>query len=87
MNKFFNGLGVSYQQHTVEGRALFPETLVCDTAALIGCGLFISVTTDTRDLDIIEWFAGTQEQRTICNPHRLPVLFINPRNDIYVLCD
>lgn len=87
MNKFFNGLGISYQQHTVEGRALFPETLVCDTAALIGCGLFISVTTDTRDLDIIEWFAGTQEQRTICNPHRLPVLFINPRNDIYVLCD
>ena len=87
MNKFFNGLGVTYKQQAVEGRALFPETVVCDTAAHIGCGLFISVTTDTRDLDIIEWFAGTQEQRTIHNRHRLPVLFINPRNDIYVLCD
>ncbi|MBR6992401.1 MAG: hypothetical protein IKH97_09315 [Bacteroidales bacterium] len=87
MNKFFNGLGVTYNQQSVSGHALFPETLVCDTAAHIGCGLLISVTTDTRDLDIIEWFAGTQERRTIRNPHHLPVLFINPRNDIYVLCD
>ena len=87
MNKFFNGLGVTYNQQFVSGHALFPETLVCDTAAHIGCGLLISVTTDTRDLDIIEWFAGTQERRTIRNPHHLPVLFINPRNDIYVLCD
>ena len=87
MNKFFKGLGVTYDQQSVKGRTLFPETLVCDTAAKIGCGLLVSVTTDTRDLDIIEWFAGTQEQRTICNPHRRPVLFINPRNDLYVLCD
>ena len=87
MNKFFNGLGVTYNQQSVSGHALFPETLVCDTAVHIGCGLLISVTTDTRDLDIIEWFAGTQERRTIRNPHRLPVLYINPRNDIYVLCD
>jgi hypothetical protein len=87
MNKFFNGLGVTYNQQSVSGHALFPETLVCDTAAHIGCGLLISVTTDTRDLDIIEWFAGTQERRTIRNPHHLPVLFINPRNVIYVLCD
>ena len=87
MNKFFNGLGVTYNQQSVSGHALFPETLVCDTAAHIGCGLLISVTTDTRDLDIIEWFAGTQERRTIRNPYHLPVLFITPRNDIYVLCD
>ncbi len=87
MNKFFNGLGVAYDQQSVTGRALFPETLVCDTAAHIGCDILISVTTDTRDLDIIEWFAGTQEQRSVRNPHHLPVLFINPRNDLYVLCD
>ena len=87
MNKFFNGLSVTYDQQSVSGRALFPETIICDSAAHIGCGILISVTTDTRDLDIIEWFAGTQERRTIRNPLRLPVLFINPRNDIYVLCD
>ena len=87
MNKFFNGLGVTYNQQSVSGHALFPETLVCDTAAHIGCGLLISVTTDTRDLDIFEWVAGVHEHRTIRNAAALPVLYINPRNDIYVLCD
>ena len=87
MNKFFKGLGVTYQAHSVSGRALFPETLVCDTAATLGCGLLISVTTDTRDLDVLEWVAGVQEQRTIRNAQQMPVLYINPRNDIYVLCD
>lgn len=87
MNKFFKGLKVEYEQATVSGNALFPETLVCDTAATRGCGLLISTTTDTRDLDIVEWFAGTQEQRVIRNTHKMPVLFLNPRDDIYVLCD
>lgn len=87
MNKFFRGLGVEYEQQSVTGRALFPETLICDAAAQSGCGMLISVTTDTRDLDVLEWFAGTQEQRTIRNADHLPVLFLNPRDDIYVLCD
>lgn len=87
MNKFFKTLGVSYDSRAVDGHALFPETIICDNASLMGCGLLISVTTDTRDLDIIEWIVGTQEQRTIRNAAKMPVLFINPRNDIYVLCD
>lgn len=86
MNKFFKGLSVSYEDRVVAGRALFPETIVCQAAAQ-ECGLLISVTTDTRDLDIIEWFAGVQESRTIRNSQRMPVLYLNPRNDIYVLCD
>lgn len=86
MNKFFKGLSVQYSDRVVQGRALFPETIICSRAAE-ECGLLISVTTDTRDLDIIEWFAGVQESRTICNVKRMPILFLNPRNDIYVLCD
>lgn len=87
MNKFFKNLDIVYADEVVSGRALFPETVVCQQAAQRGYGLLISVTTDTRDLDIIEWFAGVQEHRTIRNSHRLPVLYLNPRNDIYVLCD
>lgn len=86
MNKFFKGLSVQYADKVVSGKALFPETIVCRQAAQ-ECGLLISVTTDTRDLDIIEWFAGVQESRTICNDALMPVLYLNPRNDIYVLCD
>ena len=87
MNKFFKGLGVKYQEHIVEGRAVYPETRVCENAVLLGCGLLISVTTDTRDRDVLEWFAGVQEDRTIRNNAHLPILYLNPRNDIYVLCD
>jgi hypothetical protein len=87
MNKLFANLGVSYTDHVVSGHALFPETIICDSAAQQGCGLLISVTTDTRDLDVIEWVAGVAEHRTIRNLACLPVLYINPRNDIYVLCD
>lgn len=87
MKKFFKGLGVSYEDSVVSGRALFPETIICQSAYDRGCGLLISVTTDTRDLDFLEWFAGTHEQRIIRNSNKLPILFLNPRNDIYVLCD
>jgi len=87
MNKLFANLGVSYNDQVVSGRALFPETIICDSAAQSGCGLLISVTTDTRDLDVIEWVAGVAEHRTIRNVAKMPVLYINPRNDIYVLCD
>ena len=87
MDKFFRNLGITYDSLPVEGRALFPETLVCTAAAQAGHELLISVTTDTRSRDVVEWFAGVQEDRTVRNPHRLPVLFINPRDDIYVLCD
>ena len=87
MNKLFKSLGVTYTDHTVSGRALFPETIICDSAAALQCGLLISVTTDTRDLDVVEWVAGVQEHRTIRNSAQMPVLYINPRNDIYVLCD
>lgn len=87
MNKFFKSVGVSCDALVVTGRALFPETRVCAAAAEQHCDLLISVTTDTRDLDILEWFAGVAEQRTIHNAHKLPVLYLNPRDDIYVLCD
>lgn len=87
MNKFFANLGVSYTNQVVGGHALFPETLVCDSACRSGCGLLISVTTDIRERDVIEWVVGVAEQRTICNSAAMPVLFINPRDDIYVLCD
>lgn len=87
MNKFFKSVNVACDARVVSGRALFPETRICAAASESGCDLLISVTTDTRDLDIVEWFAGVAEQRTIRNTAQLPVLYLNPRDDIYVLCD
>lgn len=87
MDKFFQDLHITYTTHSLTGQVLFPEVKACDTAATMGLGLLISVTTDMRDRDVVEWFAGVQEDRTIRNNNCIPVLYLNPRNDIYVLCD
>lgn len=87
MNKIFAGLNITYQSHTLMGRAVYPETIACQYAAEHRFGLLLSVTTNLRDRDIVDLIAGTQEDRTICNKHMLPILFLNPRDDIYVLCD
>lgn len=88
MDKFFKTLGLTYEEHVLEGRSpLFPEGRVLEEAKAEGCGVLITLTTDVRKRDVLEWFIGTGEQRIIRNADRLPVLFLNPRDDFYVLCD
>ena len=88
MDKFFRTLGLTYEEHVLTGRSsLFPEGRVLEEAVAQGCGMLVTLTTDVRKRDIVEWFAGTQEQRIIRNAARLPILFLNPRDDFYVLCD
>lgn len=88
MDKFFGSLKLEYTPHPIEGRTpLFPEGRVLEESNALGCGVLITLTTDLRKRDVIEWFIGTQEQRTIRNASLLPVLFLNPRDDFYVLCD
>lgn len=88
LDKFFSSLGVSYESHTLPyQRLLFPETSVATAAADSGCHLLISTTTDLRNKDLLDYLLGSAEQRTICNPERMPVLYLNPRDDLYVLCD
>ena len=88
MDKFFRTLNLTYEEHTLEGRVpLFPEGRVLEEAKALGCGLLITLTTDLRKRDVLEWFIGTQEQRIIRTPLLTPILFLNPRDDFYVLCD
>ena len=88
MDKFFRTLNLTYDDHIVAGRSpLFPETRVLQEADNLGCGLLVTLTTDVRKLDVLEWFIGKQEHRIARNAARLPVLFLNPRDDFYVLCD
>ena len=88
MDKFYESLHIQYEDHAIEGRSpLFPEKNVCQEAGETGCGLLITLTTDMRKRDVVEWVMGTQEERTIKNSAEMPVLFLNPRDDFYVLCD
>lgn len=88
LDKFFYGFGIHYQAHPITGKqGLFAETAVVTEAAKDGCHLLISTTTDLRNKDLLDYLLGSAEQRTIRNTQQLPILFLNPRDDLYVLCD
>ncbi|MBQ0016311.1 MAG: hypothetical protein KBT04_04955 [Bacteroidales bacterium] len=87
VEKIFGDLNIHYHTQTYSGGKLFTEPAAVSYAAQHNISLFISLTTDTRDRDMLEWIIGTPEQRVIRNPEKLPILFLNQRDDLYVLCD
>lgn len=87
LKNFFEKLSLPYQQSELQGQSTYPDIDALQHAQQQHIGLIIATTTPTRQVDFIEWFTGTQEQRTIINDQRIPILYINPRDDMYVLCD
>ena len=87
LDKFFSSLGVSYSKETMPTAANFPDRKAAEIAHNKSYDLMVCVTTDTREHDLLDWLIGVQDTRVVKNKQGLPVLFINPRDDIYVLCD
>lgn len=87
LGKFFAGLNVEYKREAIDGSVNFQDISAIKHSINQGYNLMICVTTDTRELDVVDWFIGKAEHRVIKNKYKIPVLFINPRDDIYVLCD
>lgn len=85
MDKIFKNLKVSYQKADLGKPKMFVDVVAIEKAHELGIGLLISTTTTERD--VMEYFIGVQEARTIVNEHKIPILFLNPREDLYVLCD
>lgn len=50
-------------------------------------GLLIAMTTDRRDRDIGDMLLGNPERRLLASAGTTPILFLNQRDDLYVLCD
>lgn len=85
LHKLYTGLEVTFQPHIIGSNSTFPDTEALRFANGQGYKLLICVTTKERDT--LEFFIGTQELRTITNRYNIPILFLNPREDLYVLCD
>lgn len=49
--------------------------------------LLVALATDPRATDPIDWILGTADRRLLTHPSATPILFLNPRDDLYVLCD
>lgn len=87
LDKIFNGLKLTYIKEPFIRKTAFIDVCALEYSQNKGYDLFISVTRDTRAIDPLEFIIGTQEQRTIKNPYHIPVLFINTKNETYILCD
>lgn len=85
LHKLYTDLEISFQPHIMESKSTYQDINAIRYAAANNYGLLISVT--TKEKDGLEFFIGVQESRTIINKERIPILFLNPREDLYVLCD
>lgn len=83
LEKLYSGLGITHGvQELPRGGAYVDCTILKEVSEI---DLLVAVT--TQEKDFFEYFTGTQEDRTLRNARHLPVLYLNPRDDIYVLCD
>lgn len=85
LHKLYTGLDIQFQPHIIDSRSTFADKNALEYAHSNGYDLLIAVT--TKEKDGLEFFVGVQEQRTIVNKYDIPILFLNPREDLYVLCD
>ena len=85
LHKLYTSLDICFQPHVIGSNSTFPDTDALRFANDQGYSLLISVTTKERDT--LELLIGTQELRTISNSYQIPILYLNPREDLYVLCD
>lgn len=85
LNKFFANLNLTFLPLIVSGRSASPDLNALPTIQQNGYSLLVTVTTKEKDLG--DTIFGAPETKIIQNPFQIPVLFINPRTDLYVLCD
>lgn len=91
LEKIFSSLGLSYETAVLEGGSEFgnPDLVAMKTLTrgASSDSLFLALVPDRRDRDIGDYFSKPDELHLIKNEAHLPVLLLNQRDDLYVLCD
>ena len=89
MQKMYRTLDVGYTTESIPmANFKHPDMVVATETELLkpGDSLLIAMTTDRRDRDLGDLVAGPAELR-LMKRCRVPILFLNQRDDLYVLCD
>lgn len=87
--KMYRSLGVEYNTVSITASNIkSPDLIVAETPGLLSpdASLLIAMTTDRRDRDLVDLVAGPPELRLLKHIN-VPTLFLNQRDDLYVLCD
>lgn len=84
MKKMYTSLGINYNISTPPiSNFQNPDQVALDT---IKPDILVVLATDRRDKDIGDFLLGTPEFRLLSHPSA-PLLILNQRDDLYVLCD
>ena len=86
LEKIFSSLSLTFIQHPLEGGSQYSDP---DLRAIgqDGTDLFIALVPDTRDRDLLDILSPSPSLRLLRNAGEKPILFLNQRDDLYVLCD
>lgn len=92
LEKIFTSLNLTYETSVIDGGSEFgnPDLLAIKTLnkqTAKQTSIFIALVPDRRDRDLGDLFAKRSELRLIENSAHIPVLLLNQRDDLYVLCD
>lgn len=85
VDKVFGGLNLEYTAGVLAGSELGNPDI--EAIKKEDVGLFITLVADQRDRDLGDLFVKRPELRVIENERLIPVLLLNQRDDLYVLCD
>ena len=77
--KFMDGKGIDYEIHSAEGKKNFPVEIM-EFGASINADLILILS--TKNIGLTDYVLGAQEQYVIANSSKIPVMVVNPREDL-----
>ena len=77
--KILESKNINYDIHTALGKKSFPEETI-DFAQKINASLILVMT--TKNIGLKDYVLGANEQQIIANSAKIPVMCINPRDDL-----
>jgi hypothetical protein len=84
VKKLFNTLGTLYEFHKADKVRNGIDRYTISYAKIKGAGMIIITT--TKDWGFDDYLMGPIEKKIITNEDQLPVMMINPRDDLFVPC-
>jgi len=77
--KFMDSKGVEYEIVTAEGKKNFPNEII-EYSKSINADLILTLS--TKNIGLADYMLGAHEQYIIANSFKIPVMVINPREDL-----
>jgi len=77
--KFMDGKGVEYEINTAEGKKNFSIEIM-EFGKSINADLILILS--TKNIGLTDFVLGAQEQYVIANSSKIPVMVVNPRDDL-----